>query len=397
MTGIEMINKPNLKGFVINKPGAVIAVPIAEDGTLDWEKAKRNIAVINTITCTNTRTKTDILDGNSMYKAGDRVTSIAGTLAIEFSDIDLNFWGMAAGDGPNIKERDTMIKLFDPTRINDSTYSITLPYKYKEGEMISVVGIDGTEYTKATGAGGTPEVITVSFSGSATASDDGTATLAFDDGTVTGSITAAIESGDDKADVAAKLVAGTIPSAISEIYDVTLDTTLASTPKILFTAKAPFANRAISMATPVTYSDSITGPTASATVTTPGVAGSIGNSEYSISIGSNSTTLTFSSTNANKVVRGQFVYETDTVSYSQGKKTMAYHKFYIDHTWSDLANKQNFDVNIEISQAAMGADMVDTLSKDPSATKTLTFDIYAPLEGEQPYTVKINTTPIEND
>lgn len=390
--GIELINKPSLRGFVINKPGAVVAVPVNEDGTLDWAHQVRNIAVINTITCTNTITKTDIPDGNNMYKAGDRVTAIAGTLAIEFSTIDVNFWAMASGSGAVETEGDTMLKIFEPTTIDDSTYSITLPYKYKDGARINVIGNDGTEYSKATGAGGTREVITVTITGTAV-SADGTATLAFSDGTVSGNITAEVEEGDDKADVTAKLAAGTIASAVAEVYDVTAEASGAS-PKLIFTAKAPFANRAVSMTNPLTYSGAVTGPTATAAVTTQGAAGTVGANEYAVSVGANSTTLTFNSAAAGKVVEGEFIYETDTVSYYRGKKTMKYHKFFIDHSWSDLGNKNNYDVNIEISQAAIGADMTDSLQKDPSATKTLTFDIYAPLAGEEPYKVKINSTPI---
>lgn len=395
MTGIELITKPSMRGFVINKPGSVVAVPVSEDGTLDWENSIRNIAVINTITVTNTRTKTDILDGNNMYKAGDRVTGISGTLAIEFSDIDLGFWGMAAGDGPNVVENDTMVKIFESTRINEGTNALVFPYKYKEGTPILIRGNDGTKYTKSTSGAGTKEVITVTVGGTGNVSADGVATLTFDDGVVKGTITADVKLGDDKAAVATKLAAGKVSETISDAYDVKLDTSTTSSPKLVFTAKVGFANRTLSMTTPITYSGDVTGPTGTATVSTPGAAATIAENEFVVTVTDDETVIQFNEANANKVVQGQFIYETETVSYSQGKKTMAYHKFFIDHSWSDLANKQNFDVNIEISQAAMGADMVDTLSKDPSTTKTLTFDIYAPLEGEQPYTLKINTTPLE--
>ena len=79
---------------------------------------------------------------------------------------------------------------------------------------------------------------------------------------------------------------------------------------------------------------------------------------------------------------------TKTMSYSQGRKAMKYHKIIIDTEYSTLNDTEKIPVNIEISQASVSGDMVDALQKDPSATKTLTFNMYAPLPGEQPYQVK---------
>ena len=45
-------------GFVINRPGHVLFVPVKADGSLDWTNSIRNTAVINTITVTNSKTKT---------------------------------------------------------------------------------------------------------------------------------------------------------------------------------------------------------------------------------------------------------------------------------------------------------------------------------------------------
>lgn len=254
-------------GFVIDKPGSVLAIPIKADGTEDWANAIRNVAKINTITCTNTRTKTDIADGNSFYPAGNRVTALAGTLAIEFTTMDLAFWGMAAGSGLVEKTKDTMMKMFDNTKIDETEYTIVVPVEYKQEGYIAVKGADGTVYTKAE----------------------------------------------------------------SE-------------------------------------------PTAG---------------QFKITTGNGKTTLTFSADDKGKVVSGQLQYTANTVTYTQGQTPMAAHKFIIETTMSDLANKEKYDVNVIISQATIGADTTDALQKDPSATKTLTFDIVAPLAGEEPYQVKI--------
>ena len=40
-------------GFVIDRPGNVLFVPVKSDGALDYANAIRNTAVINTITVTN--------------------------------------------------------------------------------------------------------------------------------------------------------------------------------------------------------------------------------------------------------------------------------------------------------------------------------------------------------
>ena len=83
---------------------------------------------------------------------------------------------------------------------------------------------------------------------------------------------------------------------------------------------------------------------------------------------------------------------SNTESYSQGRKAMKYHKIVIDTEYSTLNDSEKLPVNIEVSQASVSGDMVDALQKDPSATKTLTFNMYAPLPGEQPYTVKFGET-----
>lgn len=254
-------------GFVIDKPGSVLAIPIKADGTEDWANAIRNVAKINTITCTNTRTKTDIADGNSFYPAGNRVTALAGTLAIEFTTMDLAFWGMAAGSGLVEKTSDTMIKMFDNTKIDETKHTIEVEVSYKENGYIAVKGADGTVYTKTE-----------------------------------------------------------------------------------------------------------TEPTAG---------------QFKITTGAGKTTLTFAEADAGKAVSGQLQYTANTITYTQGQKPMAAHKFIIETTMSDLPNKEKYDVNVIISQATIGADTTDALQKDPSATKTLTFDIVAPLAGEEPYQVKI--------
>lgn len=257
-------------GFVIDKPGSVLAIPIKADGTEDLEHAIRNVAKINTITVTNTRTKTDIGDGNAFYPAGNRVTALAGTLAIEFTTMDLPFWGMAAGSGLVEKTGDTMIEMFNSTKIDETTHTLTFPVEYKTGGYVAIKGSDGTVYTKATDSGA------------------------------------------------------------------------------------------------------------------PSTAG-----KFSIAADEGTTTITFAAADAGKVVSGQFQYTANTVSYTQGQKPMSAHKFVIKTTMSDLANKETYDVNVIISQATIGADTTDALQKDPSATKTLTFDIVAPLPGEEPYQIKM--------
>ena len=84
-----------------------------------------------------------------------------------------------------------------------------------------------------------------------------------------------------------------------------------------------------------------------------------------------------------------------TISYSQGKKSMKYHKLIIDTDFSTLNDTDNMDVNIVVSQVSLGGDIVDALQKDPSALKTLTFNMYAPLPGEEPYKVKMEDKTTE--
>lgn len=255
-------------GFVIDKPGSVLAIPIKADGTEDMENAIRNTAKINTITVTNTRTKTDIPDGNGFYPAGNRVTALAGTLAIEFSTMDLPFWGMASGSALTENASDTMIKMFDYTKIGTDNKITIKNVSFKEGGYAAITGSDGTIYTKAT-------------------------------------------------------------------------------------SDSPTAN------------------------------------QFTIETSSTDTVITFNSEAAGKTVCGQFEYTVNTVSYTVGKAAMAAHKFVIETTMSDLKNQNVYPVNVIISQATIGADTTDALQKDPSATKTLTFDIVAPLAGEEPYQVKI--------
>ena len=81
-------------GLVIDRPGNVLFVPVTAAGALDYANAIRNTAVINTITITNSKTKTEIPDGNNFYPAGDRVTAIAGKVAIEFSTVAPAIWAM---------------------------------------------------------------------------------------------------------------------------------------------------------------------------------------------------------------------------------------------------------------------------------------------------------------
>lgn len=253
-------------GFVIDRPGNVLFIPVKADGSLDFANAIRNSAVINTITVTNSKTKTEIPDGNNFYPAGDRVTAIAGTVAIDFSTIDPAIWAMCSGTELSKKETDSMIELFEYQKISDEG-TIILDGQYKANGFIQVVGTDGTVYEK-----------------------------------------------------------------------VTADA-----------AKA---------------------------------------GEFSIVSEENKTTITFANDDKGKDVAISLEVVTKTVSYSQGRKTMKYHKIIIDTEYSTLNDTEKLPVNIEISQASVSGDMVDALQKDPSATKTLTFNMYAPRAGEQPYTVK---------
>ena len=252
-------------GFVIDRPGNVLFIPVKADGSLDKANAIRNSAVINTITVTNSKTKTEIPDGNSFYPAGDRVTAIAGTVAIDFSTIDPAIWAMCSGTELTKNETDSMMELYDYQKISEDS-KIELAEQYKVEGFIQVVGTDGTAYEKV-------------------------------------------------------------------------------------------------------EADPQTG-------------------EFSISSEGNKTTLTFAAEDKNKDVAVSMEVVTKTASYSQGRKTMKYHKIIIDTEYSTLNDTEKLNVNIEISQASVSGDMVDSLQKDPSATKTLTFNMYAPRAGEQPYTVK---------
>ena len=252
-------------GFVIDRPGNVLFIPVKSDGSLDYANAIRNSAVINTITVTNSKTKTEIPDGNSFYPAGDRVTAIAGTVAIDFSTIDPAIWAMCSGTEMEKNEIDSMMKLYDYQKISADS-KIELTDKYQTDGFIQVIGTDGTVYEKAT-------------------------------------------------------------------------------------------------------SD----PTAG---------------EFKVEVSGEKTTLTFAADDKNKDVAISMEVATKTASYSQGRKSMRNHKIIIDTEYSTLNDTEKLNVNIEISQASVSGDMVDSLQKDPSATKTLTFNMYAPLAGEQPYKVK---------
>lgn len=252
-------------GFVIDRPGNVVFLPVKTDGSIDYANAIRNTAVVNTITVTNSKTKTDILDGNSFYPAGDRVTAISGTVAIEFSTVDPRIWAMCSGTELKETETDTMLKIYDYDKIGDSG-KIELPEQYKTGEFVQIIGSDGTEFEKV---------------------------------------------------------------------DVTPE---------------------------------------------PG--------EYTISYETDKTTITFNDADKGKSVAVTMTVVANTTSYSQGRKAMKYHKIIIDTEYSTLNDSEKLPVNIEISQASVSGDMVDALQKDPSSTKTLTFNMYAPLPGEQPYTIK---------
>ena len=259
-------------GLVIDRPGNVLFIPVKADGTMDYANAKRNTAGVNTITITNSKTKTEIPDGNSFYPAGDRVTGIAGTVAIEFSTVDPDIWAMCSGTTVANTETDTMIKMYDYAKISEAS-TIELNGKYKTGDFVKVVGTDGTEFEK---------------------------------------------------------------------------------------------------------------------VETDPQAG-----EFSIAVADEKTTLTFAADDKGKDVAVTMTIETKTMSYSQGRQAMKYHKIIIDTEYSTLNDTEKVPVNFIISQASVSGDMVDALQKDPSATKTLTFNMYAPLAGEQPYTVKFQDKTAE--
>lgn len=253
-------------GLVINRPGFVLLVPVNTDGTLDYVNAVRNTAKINTINITNSKTKTDIPDGNAFYPAGNRVTAIAGTVAIEFSTVDPAIWARCSGSDIVLKETDTMIKMYEYDKITEAA-KMELEEKYKTGAFVKIVGADGTEFEK----------------------------------------------------VDAEPQAG----------------------------------------------------------------------EFKIEVSGEKTTITFATADVGKSVAVTMTVETATMSYSQGKQTMRDHQIVIDTEFSTLKNTDVVPVNFIVSQASISGDMVDALQKDPSALKTLTFDMHAPLPGEQPYTVKM--------
>lgn len=255
----------NKGGLVIDRPGNVLFIPVTADGTLDYANAIRNTAVINTITVTNSKTKTEIPDGNSFYPAGDRVTAIAGTVAIEFSTVDPTIWAMCSGNEVVNTANDTMLKIYDYDKIGEDNV-IEFTDQYKTDGFVQVIGSDGTVYEK----------------------------------------------------VAADPKAG----------------------------------------------------------------------EFTIAYAENKTTLTFAAADANKDVAVSMMVVAKTMSYSQGRKAMKNYKIVIDTEYSTLNDTEKIPVNVEVSQASVSGDMVDALQKDPSATKTLTFNMYAPLPGEQPYQVK---------
>ena len=254
-------------GFVIDRPGNVLFVPVKSDGALDYANAIRNTAVINTITVTNSKTKTEIPDGNSFYPAGDRVTAITGTVAIDFSTVDPAIWAMCSGTQLTNNQTDKMLKIYEYQKISEAA-TIELGEEYSDGDFVQIIGSDGTVYEKIT--------------------TEGT-------------------------------------------------------------------------------------PTAG---------------EFKIAYASNKTTITFAADNKGKDVAISMMTTTKTISYSQGRKAMKYHKIIIDTEYSTLNDTEKLPVNVVISQASVSGDMVDSLQKDPSATKTLTFNMYAPLAGEQPYEIK---------
>ena len=254
-------------GLVIDRPGNVVFVPVKADGTLDYANAIRNSAVINTITITNSKTKTEIPDGNSFYAAGDRVTGISGTVAIDFSTVDPAIWAMCSGTEFVKNESDTMIRIYDYDKVGEDS-KIEFAEEYKTDGFIQVIGSDGTAFEKVAGEA------------------------------------------------------------------------------------APAAG------------------------------------EFAVATTGGKTTLTFAAEDKEKSVAVTMAVVAKTMSYSQGRTAMKYHKIIIDTEYSTLNDTEKLPVNIEVSQASVSGDMVDALQKDPSATKTLTFNMYAPLPGEQPYSVK---------
>lgn len=271
---IKALESNKSGGLVIDRPGYIMAVPYLDNGKLDWKNAKRNTAKIVSATVSNSRTKTDIPDGNSFYKAGDRVTALTGTLAIEFSTIDPAFWAMASGTGKlEEKTDDTMLKLFEPLTIDETTGKIELDFERatvagQKGQII-IKGNDGEEFTEVEG-------------------DTATETL-----------------------------------------------------------------------------------------------------KYSVSSSEGKTTITFADADKGKAVVISEEIKINTASYSVGKDPMPAHRFIIDTTVSDVDNTIQIPANFIVSRASISSDTTDNLQRDPSATKTLTFDIYAPRAGEKPYTVKI--------
>lgn len=255
-------------GLVINRPGNVMFIPIKADRTEDYANAVRNTAKINTITITNSKTKTDIPDGNSFYPAGNRVTAIAGTVAIEFSTIDPTIWALSTGTSIVNKANDTILKMYEYEKIGENN-KIEIADTYKADAFVQVIGADGTVYEKVT-----------------------------------------------------------------------------SDPKT---------------------------------------------NEFSIAASDGTTTLTFNTADVGKSVAVSMTVETNTMSYSQDRKAMKDYKIIIDTDMSLLNDTQDISVNYVISQASISGDMVDALQKDPSATKTLTYDIHAPLPGEKPYAVKMQS------
>jgi len=256
-------------GLVINRPGYVLFTPVKADGSLDKASAIRNTAKINTITITNSKTKTDIADGNDFYPAGDRVTAITGTVAIEFTTVDPAIWAMCSGTELTDTTDDTMLFLYDAQKIG-SDGTIKVPDIYVTDGFVKITGSDGTEYEM------------------------------------------------------------------------------------------------VSTGTPTT-------------------------GEFSIKAATDSTTITFAAADAGKNVTISMEAKATTTSYSQGKKAMKYHRIEIATDYSTLKDTDDIPVNVIISQASVSGDMVDALQKDPSSTKTLTFTMYAPLPGEQPYTLKFKT------
>lgn len=270
---IKAIKSEKYKGLVIDRPGYVMAVPYLANGQIDWDKAKRNSARIMTVTITNTRTKTDIGDGNSFYKAGDRVTALTGTLAIEFSTVDPVFWAMSSGTGElQEKTNDVMLQLYEPKAIDEENYTVEFPFERAtvsgQPGKIFVVGEDGTEFEESS------------------------------------------------------------------------ETTVAS-------------------------------------------------GKYKVTSAEGKTTLTFNADAAGAVVVVSEQIKINTVSYSVGVKSMPAHRFIIVTTVSDVDNTVQIPANFIVSRATISSDTTDTLQRDPSATKTLTFDIQAPKAGEDPYMVKM--------